>query len=520
MTPAITVLIILGLSVVAFLSNKIPPGVVAMTSAGALFVTGILPFEATIAGFGDPVVIFIASLFIVSAALEKTGVTAWLGNLLVEKAGTSRSRVLLGLMVVGAVLTALITVNGAVAALVPVAIVLALRTQQPPSRLLIPLAFAAHAGSLLTLMGSPVNLLVSEMAVANGYEPFAFFEFAVAGVPLLFGTIVIIILIGPRLLPDRVPEDAPKDLSTYPETLIDQYDLPEGEFTVDRHRGLVEVVVAPRSSLEGNTVFPGMQTPSHNLIIAAISRGGKHIQREVELQVGDVLLLGGAWEDIRARAVTDPGVTVVEDPREVIAQAVRPGPQATKAMIVVVLMIIALAFGVAPPAFVAMAAALAMLLSGVLTVSDAHRSLSITTLVIIAGMIPMSVAIQTSGAADLIADGLMSALGDAPPRVVLLGLALVVLVLGQFASNVATVLIVAPIALSVAAAGEYSVLPFLMGLAVAGAAAFFTPIATPANMMIYAPGGYKFSDYWRLGLPLSILYIIVAVGLVPVVWPF
>lgn len=222
---------------------------------------------------------------------------------------------------------------------------------------------------------------------------------------------------------------------------------------------------------------------------------------------------GGSGDGVRESA--DGGA-------EVRTKVARPrlGVPAVSALVIVALMVVGLVAGVAPPAFVALCAALAMMILRVVTPSQAHRSLPITTLVTIAGMIPLSVAIQTSGAGDLIAGVLTSFLGDAHPRVMLLGLVLVVLALGQFTSNVATVLIVAPIALSVAEAGGYSVAPFMMGLCVAGAAALFTPIATPANLMIMAPGGYRFSDYWRMGLPLSALYVLVAVLWVPVVWPF
>ena len=132
----------------------------------------------------------------------------------------------------------------------------------------------------------------------------------------------------------------------------------------------------------------------------------------------------------------------------------------------------------------------------------------------------MSTAIQTSGAADIIADALISAFGGGSPRLLLLGVVLVVLVLGQFISNLATVLIVAPIAVSIAHTLDLSILPFMMALTVAGAAAFLTPVATPVNLMVMQPGGYRFGDYWRLGLPLIVVYVAVAVLYVPLVWPF
>lgn len=196
-----------------------------------------------------------------------------------------------------------------------------------------------------------------------------------------------------------------------------------------------------------------------------------------------------------------------------------PGPGWRRAATVLAILVLLLVLDVAPPAILTMCAAGAMILLRTITVSQAHRGISISTLVIMGGMIPLSQAMMLTGMSDDIAGWLSQLLGDASPRVVILAISLATLVLGQFISNVATVLVMAPIALSVADSLGSSPLPFMMALAVAGAAAFFTPIATPANTMIFAPGGYRFTDYWRLGLPLAVLYVAVAVLLVPIIWP-
>ncbi|HEY9423638.1 MAG TPA: SLC13 family permease, partial [Microterricola sp.] len=154
------------------------------------------------------------------------------------------------------------------------------------------------------------------------------------------------------------------------------------------------------------------------------------------------------------------------------------------------------------------------------SVPQAYRSISWTTVVLVAGMIPLSTAFMETGAADLIADGLLGIVGESGPQSALFALCLITVVLGQLISNTATVLIVIPVAVSVAATMGVSVLPFLMGLTVAGAASFLTPIATPANMMVMGPGGYRFTDYWRLGLPLLLLFLAVATFYVPLIWHF
>ncbi len=183
-------------------------------------------------------------------------------------------------------------------------------------------------------------------------------------------------------------------------------------------------------------------------------------------------------------------------------------------------MVVLLATGLLPPAVVALLAACALVLLRVVTVTQAYHSISWTTVILIAGMIPLSTAFTQTGTADLAARGLLSVVGGAGPYVALLALCILTIVLGQLISNVATVLVVAPIALAVASELHLSVLPFMMALTVAGAAAFLTPIATPANLMVMEPGGYRFGDYWKLGLPLALLFLAVAVLYVPLIWPF
>ncbi len=164
----------------------------------SLWATGVLDLDEATAGFGDPTVLFIAALFVVSEALDATGVTTWVGQQLIDRAGTGRTRIVVYMMIVCGLLTALITPNASVAALVPVVVIIAVRVGQNTSQLLIPLAFAAHAGALLALTGSPVSVIVSEAADDAGIGQFGFFEFALTGIPLLIGTIVIVVVLGPN----------------------------------------------------------------------------------------------------------------------------------------------------------------------------------------------------------------------------------------------------------------------------------------------------------------------------------
>ncbi|MEV4687085.1 SLC13 family permease [Microbacterium sp. LWH3-1.2] len=519
MDPVTATLVILGLAVVAFVSNHVPIGVVAIGVALTLFFTGVLTLPQALAGFGDPTVLFIAGLFVVSEALDATGVTAWAGQKVIGRAGTKRSTLLIVIALLVAGLTALISINGAVAALLPLVVVVAARAGIASSRLLMPLAFAASAGSLLLLTGTPVNIIVSEFAASAGGREFGFFEFALVGIPVLLGTVAIL-LVGGGLVPERTGALMPLDLVRHARLLRQQYSLTlDTGMLLGPETGVTEVVVAPRSPLIGKHVCAGMTTPDGDLVVLAARRGDEQLKgTEFVVQAGDALLLQGAWDDL-TRKTNQPGVLAVDDPAQ-LRRSVPLGKGAKRAIGILLAMILLLATGLVPPAVAALLAACALVLTRTVTVTQAYHSISWTTIVLIAGMIPLSTAFISTGTADLVADGMLSFLGDAGPHVALLALCGLTVVLGQLISNTATVLIVAPIAIAVARSLEVSVQPFMMALAVAGAAAFLTPIATPANLMVMEPAGYRFGDYWKLGLPLVLLFLVTAVWYVPLVWPF
>ena len=231
MSPIAYTAIIIAVAVVLFVWNRLPVVVVAMATATGAVGDRRPDARQALGGFGDPAVIFIASLFVVSSGLEVTGVTAWAGQLLIRGAGEeSRTRLLVLTMSLVALLTALISVNGAVAALLPVVVVIAVRLKRNSSQLLMPLVFSAHAGSMLALTGTPVNVLVSEAGSDAGVGGFGFFEFALVGVPLLAGTMAIIVLFGKRLLPERNGATMPADFSRHAKTLVEQYGLASGVY--------------------------------------------------------------------------------------------------------------------------------------------------------------------------------------------------------------------------------------------------------------------------------------------------
>ncbi|KAB7745251.1 SLC13/DASS family transporter [Nostocoides sp. F2B08] len=519
MDPVATTLVILGLAILAFVSNRVPLGVVAIGVSLALWATGLLGLDEALAGFGDPTVVFIATLFVVGEALDSTGVTAWAGQQVIARGGRDRRSLLAVIGILVAVLTALISVNGAVAALLPVVVVVAARAGIAPSQMLMPLAFSAHAGSMLALTGTPVNIIVSEAAADAGERRFGFFEFALVGVPLLLGSLAIILLVGRRLLPTRIPSALPQDLADLTATLRAQYALPTDTELVTVERGVTEVMVPPRSPLIGTHLFPGMATPSGDLVVLAVQRSGEDLTAPDDtLRAGDILVLSGSWERLQHHTARDE-VLVVDDPAT-LRRGVPLGVGARRTLVILVGMILLLATGLVPAAVAGLLAAVAIVLTGVLTPNEAYRSVSWTTVVLVGGMIPLSTAFVSTGTADAIADALLGVVGSGSAHVALLAICVLTVLLSQLISNTATVLIMVPIAIVVATDLEVSVLPFLMALAVCGAASFLTPVATAANTMVMEPGGYRFGDYWKLGLPLLLLSLALAVFYVPLVWSF
>ncbi|MBV9000297.1 MAG: hypothetical protein JO304_14640, partial [Solirubrobacterales bacterium] len=458
MSDSAITFVVLGVVVVLFVWNRVAPEIVALGAAIALYATGVLDSNEVFAGFGDPVVPFLAGLFVISEGLDASGVTGWAGQQLISRAG-SRSRLVIALLAFVAVLSALITPNGAVAALLPMAVLVALRIRRAPSQLLMPLAFAASAGSLLVLTGSPVNLLVSEAsAAAVPGGGFGFFAFAVAGVPLVIGAVAAGALLGPRFLPARQPGTMTADLSRHARTLAQQYDLDQhilrgDEVTaglLSRESGVAEVVIPPRSELVGETVSPGTVTNSGDLIVLAIQRAGQNVDDgKTEVREGDTLLLAGSWGALDEN-LERPEVLVVDPPDAVRRQAVPLGPGSKRAIAVLAGTVALLATGVVPAAVASVLGACAMVVLGVVTVEKAYRSISWTTVVLIGAMIAVSTAVKDTGAARQIADALVDVVGGAGPYALLCGLFVLTATLGQLISNTATALIVIPIAVSAA----------------------------------------------------------------------
>jgi di/tricarboxylate transporter len=265
-------------------------------------------------------------------------------------------------------------------------------------------------------------------------------------------------------------------------------------------------------------MFSGMTTPSGDLIVLAIQRAGSHVAPGgVELAVGDVLLLKGSWEALD-KHLASPEVLVVNSPELVRRQAVPLGVGATAAVLILLATVVLLATGLVPAAIAGLSGACAMVLLRVLTVDQAYRSVNWTTVILVGAMMPLSTAMMKTGAANLLAEQLVATVGAAGPTALVAGLFVLTAVMGQLISNTATALIIIPIAVSAAADMGLSARTVLMSLTIAAAASFLTPVATPVNLMVMGPGGYRFGDYWKLGGVLMAWFFIISVFYVPLVW--
>ncbi|MFN8474858.1 MAG: SLC13 family permease [Anaerolineae bacterium] len=620
--------VILTVTILLFVFSKLRPDLVAVISLLALFLAGVITPKQALAGFSDTTVILVAALFVVGEGLSRTGITHWLGQQLMRQAGDSQTRLLIVLMVGTGLISAFLSNTGTVAMLLPAAVAAAWRLKSIPSRFLIPMAFAASLGGLLTLIGSPTNIVVSDTLSAAGMAPFSFFSFALIGAPLLVASVVLLVFLAPRLLPDRSTGRPPVEAAAAVEQMAESYSLqsrlfvlevgpeigasgrslediglgerysvsvlrveraaPESKATgiarlrelqhnlrdeehldlpnaativqpgdllivkgrpervqqvaadlglgiqeltgddetlvnvlVSQEVGVAEVLIAPRSDYAGRRLAESDIAQKFGVQVLSLLRGSNLVSRQdTRLALGDSLLVRGPWSGIDRMREDGDNFVVVGEPEAMARQVSHFGMQTLIAAVALIGMIFLMVTSIVPPVMAALLAAVVMVLGGAVTPEGAYRSINWTTVVLIAAMLPMSTAMEVTGGAAFIANTLVGSLGTIGPLAVLAGVFVLTAGLSQVMSNTATTVLLAPIVLETAGLLGVSPYPMLMMVAVGAAAAFLTPIASPTNMLVYAPGGYVFGDYAKIGLPLLILVFIVSMLLVPFIWPF
>ncbi len=623
---------ILGITIILFIFGRWPADLVALVSVLALFLGGILNLEQALSGFASPIVIMIAALFVVGEGLSRTGVTAWLGQKMLSVAGSGKIRLLLVVMAGTALLSAFISNTGTVATLLPAVTSAAWRIGSIPSKFLMPMAFAANSGGLLTLTGTSPNIIVNEVLISSGGEPFGYFEFGFIGLPLLLTAIIYMVLIGRKLLPSRRAEERPPELTESMGELAEDYVLPgniyrlrvrngsgligqsleqaglgrdynisvlslsrhgastTAQSSLERSRqfvregierfqsdlfdevpgpdtivnvndillvkstsdalqavmmrfnvavqpadtgqeqltsdlisheiGLAEVVIAPRSAYRRRTVAQGHFAEKYRVHVLSLRRGDQTLDLKNErLAVGDALLVRGTWEDIELLRNERRNFVVVGSPEEMVRQVVELSPQAVIAVLALVGMIALMVSGLVPVVIAALLAAGVMVLGRCLSMPQAYRTISWNSVVLTAAMIPMSIALQVTGGAEFVADGLIDTLGSVGPVALMAGIFLATTTLSQVVSNSATTVLMAPIVVQVGLDMGLSVRPLLMIVAISASTAFLTPIGTTTNLMVTTPGDYRFQDFLRVGIPLVLLFMIISLLLVPIIWP-
>ncbi len=605
MSPdALFVFGLLAVTVVLFASDRLRPDVVALLVIVALILGGILPVSVAVVGFGDPLIILIAGLFVVGEGLVRTGIAFQVGQGLARLAGTSESRLLVLLMLAVAGLGAFMSSTGVVAIFIPVVLGLTGRLGISPGRLMMPMAFAALLSGLLTLIATPPNLVVNDALHSAGLHPFGFFGVTPIGLLILALGIGYMAIIGSRLLPSSVPNSTAGHRKTLRE-LGESYQL-VGQLhrlrlaadsslvgqTVAEARlrtrygltligverptrfaetvsaalantelhpadvlygvgspaaveeliaaerllrlpitdseqqrlvqelGLAEVMLPPDSALIGQTLRQAAFRSHHALSVLGIRRRGQplvHLAQE-KLAFGDVLLVVGAWKRI-ALLQNDPKDFLVLNLAAELSEVAPSYRQAPFALAILLAMVVLMTFGWVSNVVAVLLAALAMGLCRCLRMEDAYRAINWPSLVVIAGMLPLAKALEQTGGVALIADGLVAGLGPFGPLALLAGVFVLAALIGMFISNTATALLMAPIAIAAAQQVGVSPYPFAMTVVIAASAAFVTPVSSPVNTLVLAPGGYRFNDFVRVGLPLLLLVMGLTLLLTPLLLP-
>lgn len=580
---------LIALTIGAFIWGRFRYDLVAVVALVAGLAIGIIPAEAAFDGFKNDVTVIIACALIVSAAFARSGVIELAMRRVMPLLKTERSQVP---VLTGAVtLLSMATKNvGALAIMMPVALQVARQTKSSPSRLLMPMAFGAMAGGMVTLVGTAPNIIVAEVRQGIVGEPFAMFDYAPVGLALTLIALAFLAF-GYRLLPRdrqgatsmsaalaanayatevRAPEGwAPgsmtvsalgalgdgevkimalirsgkRRLSPRGNVVVKAGDalLIEGEqqalegfvsraqmnlirddrpvpiATASEEIAIVEAVIGRNSPLQGQSVRSSDLYGQHGINLLGVSRSGfqltQHL-RTAKLAPGDIILLQGAEQAL-------PVALRALDLLPLAERQVQLGSVRRRFMPAVVLAcaMTLVGLGLVPVAVAFFGAAVVIVALGGLKMREAYAALDGPLLVLIAALIPVSDAIQSTGGSDLIAGLLRHVFTGLPGVVAITGVMLASMAVTPFLNNAATVLIVAPIGATLAKQLGYNPDPFLMAVAVGAACDFLTPIGHQCNTLVMGPGGYKFSDYPRLGAPLSALVLITGPSLILLFWP-
>lgn len=586
-TPQILSFAVIVAMMAGFVWDRVRYDIVACLALLAAVAVGIVPYEKAFSGFSDDIVIIVGSALVVSAGVARSGIINTAIQRFFPNLSSFGSQMTL-LLIAVAVMSAFIKNIGALAIMMPMAFQFSRRSGVPVSRYLMPMAFAALLGGLMTQIGTSPNIVVSRMRQEITGETFTMFDFTpVGGVLTVAG--ILFLLVFHRLVPVRVNQnpslDEALELATYssdatvtekstaigkslnailkpgegdiaataiirggrrmaplPDVTIQKGDtiLLEGTPLALDHvtsaAGLdlsgkpiqqapaageeivaVEVVVTSDSRLAGLSARRLALFHSYGINLLAVSRQGKRLSErlsEVTLAPGDVLMVQGGMKTLPS-TLQELGVLPLAQ-RQILLGTRR---RAIVPVLILGAAMAASATGTIPVATAFFAAAIAMLVFRVIPPGDAYRAVDGPILVMLAALIPVSDTLRTTGGSELIAGWLGSIAAGLPSYGALALILVAAMAVTPFLNNAATVLVMAPIAVSFASALGYRPEAFLMAVAIGAGCDFLTPIGHQCNTLVMGPGGYRFSDYPRLGLPLSLMVILVSVPAVLYVWP-
>ena len=615
-----TAIAIHAISAVTFAIGKLRSDIVALCALVLLLLFHILTPDEALSGFSNSIVIMMIGLFVVGGAIFQTGLAKMISSHLLKLAGTSENRLLLLVIIVTAAIGAFVSNTGTVALMLPIVVSLAANAKISSSRLLMPLAFASSMGGMMTLIGTPPNLVIEETLVSAGYEPLSFFSFLPVGLVCLATGILVLTPLSKIFLSGKDKKKSEKggktlqqlaneygisnnlfrllagdkakitgktiinldirnkyglnileirrgDASRHkflktitqkladPETIIQPGDILyiSGSFSqiekfaadyaldiLDGHTteetksgstldfydiGIAEIVFMPTSRLLNRSIMEIGFRDKFNVNVLGIRRKQEYILQDIgkaQVHSGDVLLVQGAWKDIARLNREDADWVVLGQPLEE-ASKVTLDYKAPVAAAIMLLMIAMMVFDFIPvaPVTAVMIAALLMVLTGCFrNVEAAYKTINWESVVLIAAMLPMSLALEKTGASAYISDSLVSGLGDYGPFALMAGIYFTTSLLTMFISNTATAVLLAPIALQSAIQMGISPVPFLFAVAVGASMCFASPFSTPPNALVMPAGQYKFMDYVKVGLPLQIIMGIVMVFVLPLLFPF
>jgi di/tricarboxylate transporter len=558
-------------------------------------VTGLVTVEEAFSGFASPAVITVWAVFIVSGGLTRSGVADLIARQVVRLAGRNQLRLTVLIMVTVGIMSAFMNNIGAVAILLPAVMSVARETDIPPSKLLIPLAWASLLGGNMTMIGTPPNILASSILESYGdIEPFSFFDFTPMGIVVLTAGILYIALLGRRLLPRRtagggladsypvqayltearVADDSPLIGKTVREAdLESQHGLnvihihlccQEGETVsaMTAHRlepgdelhleatadailaasqtlglapvpdraiqpwepeperaafELAEVVLAPSSRFRGQTLRQMDFRSRFGLAVLAIRHEGRTLFArlgDVSLDFGDSLLLQGSVDKINLLRRERDFLLLDMPPLEM--RRTRKAPVSVAILLGVLVVVAAGWLHVSAAMFIG---ALLMVLSGTLTMDEAYRSIEWKSVFLIAGMLPLGLAMENTGTAQLLADQIVALVGNWGPLAVMMGIYLMTGLLTEVMSNAAATVLAVPIAIDAARSLGANPQAFVMAIVIAASTSFLMPIGHQVNVLVFGPGGYRFADFARVGVWLNLILFILTALILPLIWP-